>query len=538
MKLNPRHAKILGFFALTAVALWLRGAYLQWGIPGLYQIGMVPVPGLHPDEPVLVGQIDGLLRSPGRFPVFTYPPLHAMFGAIVAWLSGLRERTDLFFIARSISVMASLATVWTVFLLGRLWNRHLAWIGAVFMAVAMVAAHQAHWANPEALCSLLITLGAWLYLRRPDLSSAVMAGAAIGLAFCSKYFGVLFLHLPVAAWLMLPDGRPDRGRPLWQRWLAFYGTFGLTVTAVMGYYLWRDWTAFQRFLQINSTWAHGAGLFGMHPAPVSSPSYTFSVLPFGLGYPIYACALAGILLAVARRRPHTLLILLPLPFWIFLETLGYRPPRFSLHLLPFLCLLAAVLFHGWLDFHQGRWRWLPRLALATVIAYSLVYSASFIDCLDPARDARIAMENWSNARPPDTVALIGIDEVNYRLGVCQYRHSVGFSGPPIKEGRYQYLVVPGIFLEVLKQWSDLESTGYQYTTRDWWPANPPDPELRALVRKIIRRDGYRKITSFSNRPNFLGIGMEAIRLPFSYFWLSNLDIQVYQVRELPSGSNH
>jgi len=533
MKPKLHWANVLGFLALTAVALWLRGAYLQWGIPGFYLIGTVPVPGLHPDEPVLIGQIEGLLSSPGRFPVFTYPPLQALLGASFAWASGLRDRTDLFFIGRSISVLASLATVWVVFLLGRLWDRRLAWIGAIFMALAMVAAHQAHWANPEALCALLITFSAWLFLRRPEPASAALAGIALGLAVCAKYIGVLFLHLPALAWLFIPETPLGRSRFPWRRWLAFYGAFGVTLAAVMGVYLWRDWTAFRQFIQTSSLWAHGAGLFGMHPAPVAPPSYTLTVLPFGLGLPIYASALAGILVAAIQRRHGLFLALLPLPFWVFLETLNYRPPRFSLHLLPFLCLLAAYLFNWWLSSHRGLLRWLPRLTLAGVVAYSLAYGIAYIRCLDPGRDARIAMERWTRARPPETVALIGIDEANYRFGLCRYRHSIGFSGPPLNGAGFRYLVVPAVFREMLNQWCRLEASGYRYTRWDWWPANPPDPAFRQVVRNIDRRRGFRKITAFENLPEFCGLRMEAIHLPYTYFWLSNLDIEVYQA--VPAG---
>jgi 4-amino-4-deoxy-L-arabinose transferase-like glycosyltransferase len=188
-----------GLFVVLGLAVFLRSAYLDWGIPGAYRIDTVPVLGFHPDEPILINQIRELLEGPRHFSVFTYPPLQAQITAVLAKISGTHSTTGLYLLARWISVVASLLTVWFAWLIGSLWNRSMGLTAAVFMAFTMEACHQAHWANPESLCTLGIVAGTWFCLRGPGTRNLLWAGLCIGLSICAKYFGILFLHLPLIA---------------------------------------------------------------------------------------------------------------------------------------------------------------------------------------------------------------------------------------------------------------------------------------------------------------------------------------------------
>ena len=168
-----------GLFVVLGFALFLRCAYLDWGIPGAYRIDTVPVPGFHPDEPVLINQVRELLQDPGQFSVFTYPPLQAQITAALAKISGTRTTIGLYLLARWVSVAASLLAVWFAWLIGSLWSRPMGLTAAAFLAFTMEACHQAHWANPESLCTLGIIAGTWFCLRGSGTRNLLWAGLCI-----------------------------------------------------------------------------------------------------------------------------------------------------------------------------------------------------------------------------------------------------------------------------------------------------------------------------------------------------------------------
>ncbi len=525
-----RDKAVAGGVALSVVlslALFLRCAYLDWGIPGAYRIDTVPVLGFHPDEPVLINQIRELLEDPTQFSVFTYPPLQAQITAVLAKISGTHSTIGLYLLARWVSIAASLLAVWFAWLLGNLWSRFMGLTAAAFMAFTMEACHQAHWANPESLCTLGIVAGAWFCLRGPGMRNLLWASLCIGLSICAKYFGLLFLHLPLVVAYCRGDGVRTIIRQ-WRRYLLFYIVVVGVVAVDLGYYLWNRFDRFAEFFQTNSLWAHGRGLFGIHPTPVLPPSYSLSVLPFDLGLPIFGLAILGLTWALFRGRRYLVLVLIPLPFWLFLETLNYKPPRFALHLLPFLVLLAAIPATAAWEGGRPLGKRLAAAICLLVAGYSFAYSYSFIRCLDKTRDPRIKMEQWVRSAGNRSVAIVGFDETNSRFGLCRYEHSIGLSGKPVERDDYRYVVLPDIIQAVLDQWSNLTARGYQYTENDWWPMKPPREDLLGVMNDLENCEKYRRIMVFENKPEFWGIRMEVIHLPFSYFWISNLRLNVFE----------
>jgi hypothetical protein len=515
-----------GLISGIVLSFFLRVAYLNWGIPGAYQIDSISIPALHPDEPVLINQIRALLQDPRNLSVFTYPPLHAQICAVIAKIFGLHENVDLYFLARSLSVVASVLTVWLVWLIGRRWSRAVGFSAMIFMAVTMEACHQAHWANPESLCTLGIVAAVWFSLRGAETKDLFWAGLCLGLSICAKYFGVLFLHLPLVIGLVRGESPRSMIRD-WRRYALFYAAVAGVVILDMGYYLWAQFDRFVDFIQTNSLWAHGRGLFGIHPSGVFPPSYSFSVLPLDMGLPIYVLGVAGLIFTIFKYRQYIPIVVIPLPFWVFLETLNYKPARFSLHLIPFLVLLAAIpIASVW---GKGRkWRWAAASVFILVAVYSFIYSFAYIQCLDKNRDPRLKMQQWVQSVGDEPVALIGFDETNYRIGLCQYDRCITFSGQELESRDYRYLVVPEILRDVLDQWADLTKRGYRYTDNDWWPMHPPHPEILNLLGDLEDTRQYRRIRFFENKPKFCGVPMEVIHLPFTYFWISNLRVDIYE----------
>jgi len=485
----------------------------------------------------MIRQINELLEDPGQFSTFTYPPLQAQICASVAAIAQIRSTVPLYLLARAVSVVASILTIWFVWLIACRWNRTLATVALVLAAFTMEACHQAHWANPESLCTLGIVAATWFSLRGRRASNYIGAGICLGLSICAKYFGVLFLHLP----LVIDLSRGMTLRSLlqeWRKYVLFYTAVIGIVALDMGYYLLRHFDRFVDFIQTNSLWAHGRGLFGIHPAPVLPPSYTLSVIPLDVGLGIYLLSVLGLVLILLKHRQYLIFLLIPLPFWLFLEALNYKPARFALHLLPFLVLLAAVPIVLACQ-KKGRWRWTALAVFAIVAGYSFMYSAAFVQCLDKTRDPRLKMQQWVQHRASEPIALIGFDAKSYRIGLCRYDRSIGFSGEPLGSSDYRYLIVPEILNDVLSQWLSLSKQGYRYTEDDWWPMHPPQPEMMRLTLELQKAKHFRRVVSFDNKPEFYGIPMEYIHLPFSYFWISNLRVDIYEpVQKKLSADKH
>src|SRR5262249_1697038 len=146
----------------------------------------------------------------------------------------------------------------------------------------------------------------------------------------------------------------------------------------------------------------GKGLFGIFPEPVKAPLYIRDVLPITLGAPLYVFSLAGILLSIVTRHKRNLILLLAiLPFWIFLERLRYHPLRFSLTMMPALCLMAAYFFDTLLRSRLKIITVSSRIALAAVLIYSTLYSYAFIQVLNVKNDIRYSVDRWIDAHVRD-----------------------------------------------------------------------------------------------------------------------------------------
>lgn len=69
--------------------------------------------------------------------------------------------------------------------------------------------------------------------------------------------------------------------------------------------------------------------------------------------------------------------------------------------------------------------------------------------------------------------------------------------------------------------------------------HPPQPEMMRLTLELQKAKHFRRVVSFDNKPEFYGIPMEYIHLPFSYFWISNLRVDIYEpVQKKLSADKH
>jgi len=494
---------------------------------------------LYPDEPNLVQQIRGMLANPLDNAPFTYPPLQAQIGMALAWVLGISTTSSLYFVARWISVAASVATIVTTYCIGRYWSNRIAIIASAFLAVTMTSVREAHWANPESLAALLITVALFLmYKKYSEVSTAraVVMSVVIALAICAKYHGVFFLHLPAIALGTFWFGRhPFPGKSFYKL-AACYGVILVVVGILLVPYVINNKESFESSSNYLREWISSSnGLYGTFPKAVEQPHYATLILPVALGYPIYVLALGGIIMSLlSRHKPALLLLFGIFPYWIALELLHYRPIRFSVSLLPALCIFAALVIDRALSSEKRSLCIVGKLLFAATLIYSFGYSFAFINAFNPEKDVRLSFENWIQETHPnrEQISMLAHNLSSNSLGFIRFTTIEHFNGESydFSERQPETIVVPKVFLEVLRQCLDLRRRGYVYTDADWWPIQRPTPETLDLAENLMEERTYEIARVFKNEAEFGGHKFRDDVLKFDYFWVTNLELLVFHKR--------
>ena len=154
-----RRFRLAVLVGILVLGFSLRALNITWGIPEMHPYLGRHMEGLHPDEGIMISQIQGVLEG-GLFEIGTlyYPPVQALLAVPVAWLTNWSGTPQLYLIARSISIAAGLASILALYFLAKKWNHRMALIASAFLSVSMAAARESHWANPESLSALWILL--------------------------------------------------------------------------------------------------------------------------------------------------------------------------------------------------------------------------------------------------------------------------------------------------------------------------------------------------------------------------------------------
>jgi 4-amino-4-deoxy-L-arabinose transferase-like glycosyltransferase len=548
-KYNRLSIRLLHIFLVCIVlgfGLWLQTMNIHWGLPDTHSYLNRKMDPLHPDELVLVQEADDL-RQNGIFKVKTlrYPPLHAQLTAALETLSGVLSLPKRFLLARGISIAASFGSLLLLYFLGMRWNRRTALMACAFLSVSMVAVREAHWANPEPLSAFWILFACvLLFYIREDSGPwpFVLMGAAIALGIASKYFAVLFIHLPVlAAVLVVPDAvtRLSGWKRVWRslrciarRVLLSYATFGVVIFFTLAVYVLGSPAAFLQAYRDHAPWAAKNGLYGIFPTPVSIPTYIAGVLPIALGMPLYLSSMAGIILSVfMRKRANLVLIACILPLWIFLECIHYHPLRFCLSLIPVLCLLAANFFDVAMSHRLRLVSAIAKVGVFAVVLYSGIISYSFISATSPRNDTRLLATQWLEAQHAtmEQVAMLGVDLKNNSIGLIQFLgvDRTGGNAYPILSNAPEYIVVLENIGHIMRQNWKLTQAGYHYSKNDWYPMTGPSTETIKLYQDLASEKGYRRAKGFSTAPTLrkLGFNYEALKYDLA---ITNMDISIYQ----------
>ena len=358
----------------------------------------------HVDEWFIIDTVREMyLTGTFRPRAFDYPSLVFYVLLACAHVVGLfREPTlyDLYVAGRAVSALAGTAAVFVVYLTGRrAYNERAGLLAAAFYAFTVTALREAHYYTTDSLNVLCIAAAVYFIVRvgvGDAPSNYLQAGAAIGLAAGSKYNGAflsvpfLFAHFArtyadAGSWAALRSTLKERPAALFPRRLAAAGLVALAAFVLTTPYALVEPSAFVKDLRKMGAALSGKITEGNHHylGTTAYWYYVENLLFWAMGPVLEAACLAGLIYALARRRRQDIIIAL----WVavyFAVVGGWlnKAVRYTLPMLPFLCLFGATLFAESHEYFKARGRRLcasvvaalAALTLASALLYALAYT--------------------------------------------------------------------------------------------------------------------------------------------------------------------
>jgi len=359
--------------AAAGLAVWS----LDFGLPYLFR----------PDEEVLVGRSVHLVLDRSLDPLFSiYPPLAFYLFAAAEAVAGLvhplgaATRVDpgaAYLAGRAVSALAFVASVAFVSATGRR-SDGLAGglVAALGLALAPLAVRQAHFATTDVVAMAFVAAAIWAGARAASPRAFLLAGVLAGLAAATRYTAGLVAVVPLALALLSEDRWRRAAAVVAGSAAAFLGVVGLAGHPT-------DYARGLAFLGGRAGQQYGTPIGLVYHPTVS--------LPYGLGFGTYALALAGVVLALVRRRPLDVALLAYLG--ASLAVVGFSHEvfwRYVLPMLPALCVLAGGLVRLARD---RRTLWAGTAAALLLMAPS-AYASITTDRLLGAEDTRQQAAGW------------------------------------------------------------------------------------------------------------------------------------------------
>jgi len=294
---------------------------------------------------------------------------------------------------------------------------------------------------------------------------------------------------------------------------------------------------------ISNTYGSADG--GMFPAGSRAPSYFLSFFPESLGIPLFVAGCAGLAYCLlSKDRRVILLLIIVFPLYLVLERSSVKVNRFALELMPIFCLFAAI---GLDHLRRARasmaWQLFTIGLYFCILGYSTLYVLAWANVTKPGRDVRIEAAEWikSNVNQGEGIGMNGhlwivsspqlIPDPNMLMA---YK-IVDYTSLP------EYVVVPKLLFEVVRQYDRLTRAGYAYRQEDWTPEPQPPPDELDALTKIVNQEQYVLIKEYEKFPTLGGLAFNDHRLGRRTWFREHAaayGIQIYQKRRKASEKEH
>jgi 4-amino-4-deoxy-L-arabinose transferase-like glycosyltransferase len=406
----------VAFAGILVIGVLARGWGISFGLPAPYS---------RPDEEA-VASVALLIFGRNFNPhFFDWPTLfmyvvaaclvpYFQVGRYLGWFRGEShfvrvvgsDPTMIFLIARTLSVIAGVSSVWIVHRIARrMFDEATALVAAAFLALAFLHARDSHFGVTDVPATCLILVSFLCLLRFADSGSRsdlVKAAMAAGLATSTKYNAAI-VAVP-GVWLAFSgvSGTQDTMAARWGRVLRFLLVMVLAFVVTSPYVV----LAFGEFSRaIRGVAAH---LEGGHGASLGRGwvVHLTSSLRFGLGTPLLLAGIFGLVwLLVKDWRKGTLLALFPITYYVVLGSGQTVFARYILPVVPFLCLSAAFAvgeLGRQIAVRVNRPMWTPAIvaAVAAIVIAPSAWSLWQFDRLLARTDSRLVAADWIVRRFP------------------------------------------------------------------------------------------------------------------------------------------
>jgi|GEM_PF-6687734 len=291
-------------------------------------------------------------------------------------------------------------------------------------------------------------------------------------------------------------------------WATPLSSFAATILITLGIPAGANLNNYVRF----TTWMakdYASTDGGMFPRGNPTPSYFFSYFPESLGLPLFILGCLAILYCLyARDRKAILLLTIMLPLYIVLELSSVKVNRFALDLMPPFCILSGiVLVQLWKGKPPAMCKALSLTVFCVVFSYSAFYSLAWANFQRPQRNIPVETAEWVNAHV-SSGSRIGMKAEFWLAGsptllpdpqMLKGYQITDYASSP------EYILLPKLVYEIVKQYADLTKAGYVYRSEDWSPQLPPAPAERAVLFDMIEQNQYELIREFEKVPSIFGV---------------------------------
>jgi len=333
-----------------------------------------------------------------------------------------------FLLSRALAAAYGTATVLVVFRIGRrLWGDTAGVLAALFMALAFIHVRDSHFGTTDTALTFFIILSVGLLIEAHSTNQQrrfAAAGLVGGLGAATKYNAVLLVAPIVASYLLHVALSSDRARAARDPRLFTYGVPFLIAFGIGVPFLVLDYPHFAEAMRaLQSSMTEGDPRLGL---PNGWVHHLVNSMRYGLGLPLLAAGLGGAVL-LGVRTPGLAVLLLAFPIAYYSVAGGLRNLffRYTIPIVPFLCLTAAYLV-----WHAGEWVAsrvrMPRdarvaaavtsILAAAVIASSAVKVWSFDRIVNRA-DNRVVVAEWFEQHVPPGSSVL---QSGSRYGLAQF----------------------------------------------------------------------------------------------------------------------
>ncbi len=344
-KENDKAKNIILLACVFGMALILRLWNIHFGLPFFN----------HPDEahylPKAVGMLARLDFNPGYFhnpPLLTY--IYAFFVAVyyMIWqvlglfinLPAFKELwqnnpASFYILARAVSAVFGAASCLVIYSIGKkLFNKHIGLVSAVLLCFCFIHVRDSHYGVND-IAAVFFMLLAFNYIvdiwSEGDTKKYIFAGIFSGLAVAVKYNMGLIVCSFLAAYFL------GKSRS-WKKFSLYFVFFFL------GFFLVCPWI----ILDMKAFWGGFVSQLKMAASPwlggAAENSYFQFLKTILWGYgaiPFLFSFIGVVFLFIKSKKIFLLVIGFPLIYTILLGGAGLFFVRFTLPIIPFLCVLSA-----------------------------------------------------------------------------------------------------------------------------------------------------------------------------------------------------